>query len=58
MAVIQALSRKDFDKSMTLLADQRVWQDVYKPKFGGRMLYVKFTFDAQGALLLISLKEA
>jgi len=58
VAVIQALSRKDFDKSMTSMADQRVWQDVYKPSVDGRTIYVKFTLDARQAPLLISFKEA
>lgn len=46
VAVIQRLSNADFDKSMTSIADHRVWQDIYKPRVGGRMLYVKFTHDA------------
>ena len=58
VAVIQGLSAADFDKSMTSMADHRVWQDVYKPSVSGRALYVKFTLDAQKALLLISFKEA
>ena len=58
VAVIQALSPSDFDKSMTSIADHRVWQDVYKPRVGGQLLYVKFTLDAQQELLLISFKEA
>jgi motility quorum-sensing regulator / GCU-specific mRNA interferase toxin len=58
VAVIQALSSTDFDKSMTAYADHTVWQDVYKPVIGNRSLYVKFTLDAEGALLLISFKEA
>jgi hypothetical protein len=37
---------------MTSIANHRVWQDE------GRELYVKFTLDSQGALLLISFKEA
>jgi motility quorum-sensing regulator / GCU-specific mRNA interferase toxin len=58
VAVIQNLSVGDFDKAMTSIADHRVWQDVYKPKAGGRTLYVKFTLDSQRAPLLISFKEA
>ena len=58
VAVIQGLSNADFEKSMTSLADHRVWQDVYKPSVRGRTLYVKFTLDARGALFLISFKEA
>jgi motility quorum-sensing regulator/GCU-specific mRNA interferase toxin len=40
VAVIQGLSNADFEKSMTSLADHRVWQDVYKPSARGRTLYV------------------
>jgi motility quorum-sensing regulator / GCU-specific mRNA interferase toxin len=58
VTVIQGLSRRDFEKSMTSMADHRVWQDVYKPSVGGRTIYVKFTLDAQQAPLLISFKEA
>jgi len=57
-AVIQGLSNADFEKSMTSIADHRVWQDVYKPRVSGRTLYVKITLDAQQALFLISFKEA
>jgi motility quorum-sensing regulator/GCU-specific mRNA interferase toxin len=58
VAVIQGLSQRDFDKSMTSIVDHRVWQDVYKPSVGARTIYVKFTLDAQQAPLLISFKEA
>ncbi len=58
VAVIQGLTNSDFDKSMTSMADHRVWQDVYRPNVSGRTLYVKFTLDAQQALFLISFKEA
>jgi motility quorum-sensing regulator/GCU-specific mRNA interferase toxin len=58
VAVIQGLNASDFDKSMTSIADHRVWQDVYRPRVSSRDLYVKFTLDAHQALLLISFKEA
>ena len=58
VAVIQGLTSADFDKSMTSIADHRVWQDVYKPSIGGRTIYVKFTLDACQAPLLISFKKA
>jgi motility quorum-sensing regulator/GCU-specific mRNA interferase toxin len=58
VAVIQGLSASDFDKSMTSIADHRVWQDVYRPRVASRELYVKFTLDARQALFLISFKEA
>ena len=37
--------------------DPAIRQDVYKPVVDGRELYVKFSLDAQGGLLLISFKE-
>ena len=58
VAVIQALSGGDLDKSMTSIADHRIWQEVYLPRAGAQTLYVKFTLDAGGSLLLISFKEA
>ena len=39
VAAIQGLSRLDFDKSMTSIADHRIWQDVYKPRIAGCMIY-------------------
>lgn len=58
VAIIQALSGSDFDKSMTSMADHRIWQDVHKPSVDDRELYVKFTLDVGQELLLISFKEA
>jgi hypothetical protein len=51
------LTARDFDKSMPSERDPAIRQDVYKPVVAGRELYVKFTRDAQGELLLISFKE-
>jgi motility quorum-sensing regulator/GCU-specific mRNA interferase toxin len=50
IAVIQALKRADFVKSMTSYVSNQIWQDVYGPMLGGTKLYVKFTIDAMGAL--------
>ncbi len=58
VATIQAMVMADFEKSMTSLADHRVWQDLYRPKSAGTELYVKITLDSQKALFLISFKEA
>jgi len=41
---------------MTSLVDHRIWQDVYRLPFESRVLYVKFTTDETG-YLLISLKD-
>jgi motility quorum-sensing regulator / GCU-specific mRNA interferase toxin len=54
--LIQSMTRQQFYKSMTTFADHRVWQDVYHVPFESLMLYVKFTSDAQG-YLVISFKE-
>jgi len=55
--VITGLRASDFDKSMRSEINPAVRQDVYKPIIAGRQLYVKFTRDARGNLLLISFKE-
>jgi motility quorum-sensing regulator/GCU-specific mRNA interferase toxin len=41
---------------MTSFADHTVWQDVYYVPHEEAVLYVKFTVDAEGHLV-ISLKE-
>lgn len=53
---IQGITRPHFYKSMTSKADNRIWQDVYHVPRGTIVLYVKFTTDAEG-YLLISFKE-
>ena len=54
--IIQGMTREHFYKSMTALADHRIWQDVYHVPVESLVLYVKFTTDAQG-YLVISFKE-
>lgn len=56
VAVIQGMTRAHFYKSMTSHARSAVWQDVYHVPHGARVLYVKFTIDEEGHLL-ISFKE-
>lgn len=53
---IQSITRPHFHKSMTSKGDSRIWQDVYRVPSGAIVLYVKFTTDAEG-YLLISFKE-
>lgn len=55
LAVVQALVRKDFYKSMTTHADHRVWQDVYRCQWGGLSLYIKF--QRVGEFFVVSFKE-
>lgn len=54
--LIQAITREHFFKSMTSYADHTVWHDVYHVPYEELVLYVKFTVDAEGHLV-ISLKE-
>ena len=54
--VIQSLAAAHFYKSMTSLASARVWQDVYHVPTEGIVLYVKFTVDDEGKLV-IAFKE-
>jgi motility quorum-sensing regulator/GCU-specific mRNA interferase toxin len=57
VGVVVGLTGRDFDKSMRSDINPALWQDVYKPVSEGRELYVKFTLDTRGELLLISFKE-
>lgn len=56
VTVIQGITREHFYKSMTSNASSAVWQDVYHVPHGATVLYVKFTTDAEGHLV-ISFKE-
>jgi motility quorum-sensing regulator/GCU-specific mRNA interferase toxin len=53
---IQGMTRSQFYKSMTSTVDHRIWQDVYHVPRSTIVLYVKFTTDSEG-YLLISFKE-
>lgn len=55
LAVISALSSRDFFKSMTTYADHTTWQDVYRPDTEFGQVYLKFTLVAD--LLIVSFKE-
>lgn len=55
LAVIGALSNRDFFKSMTTYADHTAWQDVYRPETEFGQVYLKFTLVAD--LLIVSFKE-
>jgi len=55
LAVVLALTRADFDKSMTTHADHTVWQDVYKPNSTVGPVYLKLTVIDD--VLIVSFKE-
>lgn len=55
LAVIQRLSPENFYKSMTVFADNRVWQDVYHTEWKKRALYIKF--QHHGEYFIVSFKE-
>jgi motility quorum-sensing regulator / GCU-specific mRNA interferase toxin len=54
-AVVLALSRADFYKSMTTHADHTVWQDVYRPSTPAGKAYLKLTIIEE--VLIVSFKE-
>jgi motility quorum-sensing regulator/GCU-specific mRNA interferase toxin len=54
---IQTIERRHFVKSMTSLANHRVWQDVYNVPSRIGVLYVKFTGGVVAEFLLLSFKE-
>lgn len=49
------LEPSDFYKSMTTYHDHTVWQDVYRHRAKGKMLYIKLTVIAD--VLVVSFKE-
>lgn len=54
---ISGIDRQMFYKSMTTLADHRVWQDVYHVPTRGLILYVKFQADVVTEFTVMSFKE-
>lgn len=55
ITVVNALTARDFSKSMTAAQDHRVWQDVYKPVTDVGPLYLKLTITND--VLIVSFKE-
>lgn len=50
---IQALESSDFYKSMSPAhANFTSWHDVYKSKFNGAQLYIKFQIDSRGEVII------
>lgn len=54
--LIQGMTREHFYKSMTSRVNHAVWQDVYHVPWHAVVLYLKFTTDDEG-YLVISVKE-
>jgi motility quorum-sensing regulator/GCU-specific mRNA interferase toxin len=55
LAIVMALTKADFHKSMTTHADHRVWQDVYRPMTPAGEVYLKLTVIDE--VLIVSFKE-
>ncbi|WP_263144013.1 type II toxin-antitoxin system MqsR family toxin [Pseudomonas sp. RIT-PI-AD] len=55
LGIIQALTARDFYKSMTTYADHTQWQDVYRPVTHIARIYLKFTMLED--VLIVSFKE-
>lgn len=51
------MEREHFHKSMPLLGDATVWQDVYHVPHGGFVIYIKFRADVVMEFQLLSFKE-
>jgi motility quorum-sensing regulator/GCU-specific mRNA interferase toxin len=54
VAVVGALTSKDFYKSMTTHADHRVWHDVYRPTTDAGEVYLKLTVTDE--VIIVSFK--
>jgi motility quorum-sensing regulator/GCU-specific mRNA interferase toxin len=57
VAIIQTMEEGHFYKSMTAHHSDAVWQDVYHVPHPDGPLYIKFTDNGGGDLLLLSFKE-
>lgn len=55
IAVVMALTPKDFYKSMTTHVNHRVWQDVYRPSTQVGDIYLKLSVVED--VLIVSFKE-
>ena len=55
LTILDALTARDFYKSMTTYADHAVWQDVYRPMTAVGRVYLKFTLMKD--VLVVSFKE-
>ncbi len=55
LAVVMALSPRDFHKSMTTYADHAIWQDVYRARTSAGHIYLKLTVIDD--VLIVSFKE-
>lgn len=55
LAVVNALTAKDFYKSMTTHANHALWQDVYRPTTAAGSVYLKLTVIDD--VLIVSFKE-
>jgi len=54
---INGIDRSMFYKSMTTLADHRIWQDVYHVPSRGLTLYIKFQAAVVTEFVVVSFKE-
>jgi hypothetical protein len=54
---VLALTPDDFYKTMPSEKRQDLFQDVYKPKYGGERLYVKLQGSTDGNTVIISFKR-
>lgn len=56
VSCVLSLRAADFYKSMEAEAAPGLWQDVYRPLYGGTALYVKLQIARSGDTVVISFK--
>lgn len=56
-AAVRCLHSTVFYKSMTTYGDHTIWQDIYRPSYKGRQLYIKLTMLETERLLVVSFKR-
>jgi motility quorum-sensing regulator/GCU-specific mRNA interferase toxin len=58
LSVIEKLTRKHFYKSMTVIGNSKIWQDVYKIADEDKSLYIKVQLSAdRKKAVIVQFKE-
>lgn len=52
-----ALTVADFDKSMPAKKVPGLWQEVYRPTYAGRTLYLKLQVATDGIVVVVAFKQ-
>lgn len=55
--IVLSITSGDFYKSMTVHENNKIWQDVYKPRYGDLRLYIKLQIKLDGKGIVIQFKK-